>query len=84
MYGLDSFLAVINPPQAGILALGAVKEQPAVIDGGIVPSPLMQATLSADHRLVDGIVAARFMAAWKELLENPYRLMMKPPEDLTP
>jgi pyruvate dehydrogenase E2 component (dihydrolipoamide acetyltransferase) len=84
MYGLDSFLAVINPPQAGILALGAVQEQPAVIDGAIVPRPLMQATLSADHRLVDGIVAARFMAAWKELLETPYRLMMKPPEDLTP
>ena len=84
MYGLDSFLAVINPPQAGILALGAVQEQPAVIDGTIVPRPLMQATLSADHRLVDGIVAARFMAAWKELLENPYRLMMKPPEEPTP
>jgi pyruvate dehydrogenase E2 component (dihydrolipoamide acetyltransferase) len=76
MYGLDSFLAIINPPQAGILALGAVQELPAVIDGTIVPKPLMRATLSADHRLVDGIVAARFMAAWKELLENPYRLTL--------
>ncbi|MGB3716173.1 MAG: dihydrolipoamide acetyltransferase family protein [Candidatus Promineifilaceae bacterium] len=76
MYGLDSFLAVINPPQAGILALGAVQELPAVIDDIIVPKPLMRAALSADHRLVDGIVAAQFMAAWKEFLENPYRLTL--------
>jgi pyruvate dehydrogenase E2 component (dihydrolipoamide acetyltransferase) len=76
MYGLDSFLAVINPPQAGILALGAVQELPAVIDGIIVPKPLMRAALSVDHRLVDGIVAAQFMAAWKELLENPYHLTL--------
>jgi pyruvate dehydrogenase E2 component (dihydrolipoamide acetyltransferase) len=76
MYGLDSFLAIINPPQAGILALGAVQKLPAVIDGSIVPRPLMRATLSADHRLVDGIVAAQFLAGWKQLLENPYRLAL--------
>jgi pyruvate dehydrogenase E2 component (dihydrolipoamide acetyltransferase) len=82
MYGLDSFTAVINPPQAGILALGAVQERPAVHGGDIVPRPLMQATLSVDHRLVDGIVAARFLATWKELLENPTRLTLEPPEKI--
>jgi pyruvate dehydrogenase E2 component (dihydrolipoamide acetyltransferase) len=82
MYGLDSFTAVINPPQAGILALGAVQERPAVLGGAVVPRPLMQATLSVDHRLVDGIVAARFLAAWKEMLENPTRLTLEPPEEI--
>lgn len=82
MYGLDSFTAVINPPQAGILALGAVQKRPAVHDGVVVPRPLMKATLSVDHRLVDGIVAARFMAAWKDMLENPVRLTLEPPEEI--
>jgi pyruvate dehydrogenase E2 component (dihydrolipoamide acetyltransferase) len=81
MYGLESFTAVINPPQAGILALGAVQEQPAVRDGIILPRPLMKATLSVDHRLVDGVVAARFMSAWKELLEKPSALAFQAPED---
>jgi pyruvate dehydrogenase E2 component (dihydrolipoamide acetyltransferase) len=81
MYGLESFTAVINPPQAGILALGAVREQPAVRDGIIVPRPLMKATLSVDHRLVDGVVAARFMSAWKELLENPSAFDFQVPEN---
>jgi len=82
MYGLDSFTAVINPPQAGILALGAVREVPLIQDGAVVPGQQMTAVLSADHRLVDGIVAARFMAAWKEMLEHPYRLALEPPEEL--
>jgi pyruvate dehydrogenase E2 component (dihydrolipoamide acetyltransferase) len=82
MYGLNSFTAVINPPQAGILALGAVREVPLVQDGAVVPGQQMTAVLSADHRLVDGIVAARFMAAWKEMLEHPYRLALEPPEEL--
>jgi pyruvate dehydrogenase E2 component (dihydrolipoamide acetyltransferase) len=81
MYGLESFTAVINPPQAGILALGAIREQPAVRDGIIIPRPLMKATLSVDHRLVDGVVAARFMSAWKKLLENPSVLAFEAPED---
>jgi pyruvate dehydrogenase E2 component (dihydrolipoamide acetyltransferase) len=81
MYGLDSFTAVINPPQAGILALGAVRERPWVVDGAVVPRPLMKATLSVDHRLVDGLVAARFLVAWKETLEKPSRLTLEPPEE---
>lgn len=82
MYGLDSFTAVINPPQAGILALGAVRELPAVHGGAVVVRSLMTAVLSVDHRLVDGIVAARFLTAWKELLESPFRLTLDPPEEI--
>jgi pyruvate dehydrogenase E2 component (dihydrolipoamide acetyltransferase) len=82
MYGLESFTAIINPPQAGILALGEVNERPWVVDGAIVPRPVMKATLSVDHRLVDGIVAGRFLAAWKEMLEKPSRLTLEPPEEI--
>ena len=84
MYGLDSFIAVINPPQAGILTLGAVKEQPAAIDGELTVRPLMTATLSVDHRLVDGITAARFLDTFKGMLENPLWLTLDPPQDTSP
>lgn len=81
MYGLDRFAAVINPPQAGILALGAVQQRPAVWEGAVVPRPLMKVVLSVDHRLVDGILAAQFLASWKALLENPFRLALEPLEE---
>jgi pyruvate dehydrogenase E2 component (dihydrolipoamide acetyltransferase) len=84
MYGLDSFTAVINPPQAGILALGAVKEQPVVIDGELAVRPLMTAALSVEHRVVDGITAARFADAFKVMLENPLRLTLDPPQESSP
>jgi pyruvate dehydrogenase E2 component (dihydrolipoamide acetyltransferase) len=83
MFGLDSFTAVINPPEAGILALGAVREQPAVFEGQIVARALMTATLSVDHRVVDGVTAARFMDTFKQLLENPVRLVLDGPEEPT-
>jgi pyruvate dehydrogenase E2 component (dihydrolipoamide acetyltransferase) len=79
MFGVDSFTAVLNPPEAGILALGAVREQAAVVNEQIVPRPLMTATLSVDHRVVDGITAARFMQTFKEILENPIRLTLDAP-----
>ena len=78
MFGVDSFFAVINPPEAAILALGSVRLQPAVWEGQVVPRELMTATLSADHRLVDGITAARFLGEFKEILENPIRLALEP------
>lgn len=81
MYGLDSFTAIINPPQAGILALGAVQERPAMQHGVVIARPILKATLSVDHRLVDGIDAARFLAAWKESLEIPTRLLIEPPQE---
>lgn len=81
MFGVDSFTAVLNPPQAGIVALGAVKEQPAVIGGEVVPRPMMTATLSVDHRVVDGIMAARFVQSFKEMLENPVCLILDAPTE---
>ena len=71
MFGLDSFTAVINPPQTGILALGAVLEKPVVSRGTISAQPQMIVTLSVDHRVIDGITAARFITTFKEMLENP-------------
>jgi pyruvate dehydrogenase E2 component (dihydrolipoamide acetyltransferase) len=53
-----------------------------VVEGAIVPRPVLKATLSVDHRLVDGIVAARFLAAWRGILEKPSRLMLEPPEEV--
>ena len=79
MYGIDAFIAVINPPEAAILALGAIRSRPAVFNDQVVPRPLMNATLSADHRVVDGIEAARFLGAFKKLLENPHRLVAQTP-----
>jgi pyruvate dehydrogenase E2 component (dihydrolipoamide acetyltransferase) len=83
MFRLDSFTAVINPPEAGILALGAVKQMPAVWNGQIVPRWLMTAVLSVDHRVVDGIVAARFLDEFRQLLEHPVVLTLATPEDIS-
>jgi pyruvate dehydrogenase E2 component (dihydrolipoamide acetyltransferase) len=71
MYGLDSFTAVINPPQAAVLAVGAARQQPAVHNGQLAVCTLMQVTLSIDHRVADGVVAARFLGAFRRLLEAP-------------
>jgi pyruvate dehydrogenase E2 component (dihydrolipoamide acetyltransferase) len=84
MFGVDSFTAVINPPQAGILALGAVKEQPAAVDGQVVLRHLMIATLSVDHRIVDGILAARFLETFKDMLEKPFTLFLDSPMEAQP
>ncbi|TDD78963.1 dihydrolipoamide acetyltransferase family protein [Actinomadura rubrisoli] len=71
MFGVDSFSAVINPPEAAILAVGAVRDEPVVRDGQVVPGKRMAVTLSVDHRACDGATAARFLARLAELLQNP-------------
>jgi pyruvate dehydrogenase E2 component (dihydrolipoamide acetyltransferase) len=71
MYGVDRFVAVLNPPQAGILAVGAIEERAVVEDGEVVVRPLLEMTLSCDHRSVDGATASGFLATVKELLEEP-------------
>ncbi|WP_131763571.1 dihydrolipoamide acetyltransferase family protein, partial [Actinomadura fibrosa] len=71
MFGVGSFSAVINPPEAAILAVGAVRDEPVVRDGQVVPGRRMAVTLSVDHRACDGATAARFLARLAELLENP-------------
>jgi len=76
MLPVSEFAAVINPPQAAILAIGAIREVPVVRDGEIVPGRMMTATLSCDHRVVDGMLAGRFLRELKTLLENPLALVL--------
>jgi len=71
MYGVEQFVAVLNPPQAAILAVGAVEERAVVDDGAIDVRPAMTLTLTCDHRAVDGATAAEFLRTVKTLLEEP-------------
>ena len=71
MYGVEIFTAVLNPPQAAILAVGAIEEKAVVQDGELVPRPLMAMTLTCDHRAIDGANAAEFLRELKTLLEEP-------------
>ena len=71
MFGVEEFAAIVNPPEPAILAVGAAREAVIVKDGAMKPGRVMTMTLSCDHRLVDGLLAAKFMARLKELLENP-------------
>jgi len=72
MYGTVEFSAIINPPQSGILAVGAARKQPAVAaDGSVAVATVMRCTLSVDHRAIDGALAARWLAAFTTRLENP-------------
>jgi pyruvate dehydrogenase E2 component (dihydrolipoamide acetyltransferase) len=71
MFGVEQFIAVLNPPQAAILAVGATSEQPVVKDGAIVPRPMMTMTLTVDHRAVDGAEAADFLRTVKTFVEEP-------------
>jgi pyruvate dehydrogenase E2 component (dihydrolipoamide acetyltransferase) len=76
MYGTLEFAAILNPPQSGILAVGAAKEQPVVIDGQLTVAKVMRCTLSADHRAVDGALAAQWLAAFTHRIENPVSLLV--------
>jgi pyruvate dehydrogenase E2 component (dihydrolipoamide acetyltransferase) len=76
MFGIDGFDAVINMGQAAILAVGAIREAPAVRDGSIVPAQLMKATLSCDHRILYGAEGAEFLARVRQLLEEPVSLAL--------
>lgn len=76
MYGTLEFAAILNPPQSGILAVGAAKEQPVVIDGQLTVAKVMRCTLSADHRAIDGALAAQWLAAFTDRIENPVSLLV--------
>jgi pyruvate dehydrogenase E2 component (dihydrolipoamide acetyltransferase) len=76
MYGVQSFSAIINPPQAGILAVAAGEPRPVVKDGQLAIATVMSCTLSVDHRVIDGAVAAEFMQALKGVVEDPLSLML--------
>jgi pyruvate dehydrogenase E2 component (dihydrolipoamide acetyltransferase) len=75
-FDVDHFIAIINPPNAAILAIGSAQQVPVVVDGELTVGTRMKATISADHRVTDGVEAARYMQAFKALLENPLRLLL--------
>jgi pyruvate dehydrogenase E2 component (dihydrolipoamide acetyltransferase) len=76
MYGIDSFTAIINPPDACILAVGGIAQEPVVKNGQIVPGNVMNVTLSCDHRVVDGATGSAFLQTLKSYLEEPLRMFI--------
>jgi pyruvate dehydrogenase E2 component (dihydrolipoamide acetyltransferase) len=76
MFGIDEFTAIINPPDACILAIGGISQVPVVKNGAVVPGNVMKVTLSCDHRVVDGATGAAFLQTVKALLEEPVRLLV--------
>jgi pyruvate dehydrogenase E2 component (dihydrolipoamide acetyltransferase) len=71
MFGIERFIAVLNPPQAAILAVGSTEEKPVVVDGEVVVRQRMELTLTCDHRAIDGAVGADFLRTLKQLVESP-------------
>ena len=81
MFGIENFTAIINPPEAAILAVSSVRKKPVVItnpqgEDEIAIRPMMNIQLSVDHRIIDGLLAARFVGYLKELLEEPIRILI--------
>jgi pyruvate dehydrogenase E2 component (dihydrolipoamide acetyltransferase) len=75
MFGIDNFDAIINPPHAAILAVGAGVQKPIVKDGAVVVGTVMSVTLSVDHRVIDGALGAQLLTAIKDNLENPLAML---------
>ena len=76
MYGVDEFDAIINPPQAMILAVGAAHSEPTVVDGEVRAATMLSLVASVDHRAVDGALGAQWLAALVDALEHPMRLLV--------
>jgi pyruvate dehydrogenase E2 component (dihydrolipoamide acetyltransferase) len=76
MFGIDQFTAIINPPDACILAVGGISQEPVVKNGQVVPGNVMKLTMSCDHRAVDGATGAAFLQTLKSLLEEPLRMLL--------
>ena len=76
MFEIDQFTAVINPPEAGILAIGSIVQKPVVSDGAVVPRRRMRVTMSCDHRVIDGATGAAFLKTLKQMLENPLAMLL--------
>ena len=77
MFGIEDFTAIINPPDACILAVGGIQSIPVVKDGAVIPGNVMKVTLSCDHRVVDGVVGSMFLNTFKNYMENPVLLLGK-------
>jgi pyruvate dehydrogenase E2 component (dihydrolipoamide acetyltransferase) len=76
MFGIDQFTAIINPPEAGILAIGGVEEKPVVVDGQLEVRQRMRVTMSCDHRVIDGATGAKFLQTVRRYIENPLSLVI--------
>ncbi|MEM7198195.1 MAG: 2-oxo acid dehydrogenase subunit E2, partial [Pseudomonadota bacterium] len=76
MFGIDSFDAIINPPQSCIFAIGAGKQKPTILDGAIKVGTFVDVTLSVDHRVIDGVLGAQVLNVFKRALENPLDLLI--------
>jgi pyruvate dehydrogenase E2 component (dihydrolipoamide acetyltransferase) len=76
MLDIDQFTGVINPPEAGILAVGTVVQKPVVVDGAVVPRRRLRLTMSCDHRVIDGATGAAFLKTLKQMLENPLAMLV--------
>jgi len=76
MFDIDQFTAVINPPEAGILAVGSIVPKPAVVDGQVAARRRLRVTLSCDHRVIDGATGAAFLQTLKQMLENPLAMLL--------
>jgi pyruvate dehydrogenase E2 component (dihydrolipoamide acetyltransferase) len=75
MFGIDEFTAIINPPEAGILAVGAIIQKPVVVDNAVVTRRRLRITMSCDHRVIDGATGAKFLKTLRTLLENPLAMV---------
>ena len=76
MFGIEEFSAVINPPEAAILAVGTIRNEPIVAGDAFVPGRRMRFTMSCDHRVIDGATGAKFMAAFKSIVESPAMMLL--------
>jgi pyruvate dehydrogenase E2 component (dihydrolipoamide acetyltransferase) len=76
MFGIREFTAIINPPEAGILAVGGVEDVPVAVDGQVVIRPRMTVTMSCDHRVIDGAQGSRFLQTLKQMLEEPAAILL--------
>jgi pyruvate dehydrogenase E2 component (dihydrolipoamide acetyltransferase) len=76
MFGIERFTAILNPPEAGILAVGGVVDVPVIANGQVVAGKRMTVTMSCDHRVIDGATGARWLAAFADLIEHPESLAL--------
>ena len=76
MFGIHEFTGVINPPEAGILAVGGIEETAVAADGQVTVRPMMKMTMSCDHRVIDGATGARFLQTLKGMLEEPAAILL--------
>ncbi|HUR31015.1 MAG TPA: pyruvate dehydrogenase complex dihydrolipoamide acetyltransferase [Saprospiraceae bacterium] len=76
MFGIDEFTAIINPPDAAIMAVGTISEELSLLDGKVSSSKIMKVTLSCDHRVIDGATGSRFLQTFKQLIENPVSMLV--------